>query len=113
MTQFAQRLLRAYTLLLTIAILLTPALVIADPLDDLGAKLTSFMTRAGTIATALVLPAGGLTITALAVKRKMAKTMGDDDAMHRSGNQIVDAIKLTAIAGGAGLLTAIAGSILQ
>jgi hypothetical protein len=109
----SRNLARLYAAFLFACIIIVPTVAFADPLDELQTKMGAFLTKAGLIATGLVLPTGSLTVTVLALKRKAAKVMGDDEAMQRTGNQIVDAIKLTAIAGGASLLTAIAGGIMQ
>lgn len=108
----SRNLARLYAVLLFVCIVIVPTMAFADPLDDLQGKAAGFLTKAGLLATALVIPMGSLTVTVLALKRKAAKAMGDDEAMQRSGNQIVETIKLTAVASGAGLITAIAGGFL-
>gem|GEM_PF-3284480 len=85
----------------------------ADPLDDAGAKLATFLQRAGVIMAGLIPTAGGLAVAALAVKRAAAKAMGEEEGMARSGNHIAEVLKLTAIGMSASLLVAIAGSILK
>jgi hypothetical protein len=102
-----------YALILFGCLMLASNVAMADPLDDVSTKLAGFLTKAGTVATGLIIPTGGLAVTVLALKRKAAKAMGDDDAMARTGNQIADALKLTAIGTGASLLVAVAGSILK
>lgn len=102
-----------YVLILFGCLMLSADPALADPLDDVSTKLSTFLTKAGTIATGLIIPTGGLAVTVLALKRKAAKAMGDDDAMARTGNQIADALKMTAIGTGASLLVAVAGSILS
>lgn len=105
----------SWTRILYLATLLTLVAlpVLADPLDDAGSKVGNFLTKAGGIATGLVPVAGGLAVAALAVKRQADKAMGAEEQMSRTGNQIVDVLKLTGIGMGASLLVAIAGSVLS
>ncbi|MFZ5823451.1 MAG: hypothetical protein ACOY94_03790 [Bacillota bacterium] len=93
-------------------VLLLSSVAFADPLDDAKTQLTEFLTKAATIVSGLIPTAGGLAVAGLAVKRKMAKTMGEEDGMARANNQIVEVLKLTAVGTGASLLVAIAGSAL-
>lgn len=104
-----------WTRVLNLALLLTLIAlpVLADPLDDAGSKVGGFMTKAGGIATGLVPVAGGLAVTALAIKRQADKAMGAEEQMSRTSHQIVEVLKLTGIGMGASLLVAIAGSILS
>jgi len=89
------------------------SVALADPLDDAQSKLSSFLTKSGTIVTGLIPTAGGLAVAGLAIKRKMAKAMGEEETMGRVGNQIVEVLKLTAVGTGASLLVSIAGMVLQ
>jgi hypothetical protein len=94
-------------------VLTMSGIALADPLDDAGAKLGGFLQKAGTIMAGLIPTAAALAIGALAVKRSAAKAMGEEEGMHRSSNQIVEVLKLTAIGTGAALIVAIAGSVLK
>lgn len=94
-------------------VFLLASVAFADPLDDAGAKIGTFLSKAGVIVSGLIPTAGGLAVAGLAIKRKMAKTMGEEEGMARTGNQIVEVLKLTAVGTGASLLVAIAGSVLQ
>lgn len=89
-----------------------PGLGFADPLDDAGAKLGDFMSKAGMIMAGLIPATAGVAIGGLAIKRAASKAMGEEDGMMRAGNQIVEVLKLTAIGTGSSLIVAIAGSVL-
>lgn len=99
--------------LTSLLVLMLSSVALADPLDDAQAKISTFLTKASTVVTALIPLVGGVAVTGLAVKRKMAKAMGEDDTMARTGNQIVEVLKLTAIGTGASLLVGIAGMVLK
>jgi len=88
-------------------------LALADPLDDAGAKLGTFLQRAGLIMTGLIPAAGALAIGGLAVKRSVSKTLGEEEGMNRTSNHIVEVIKLTMVGTAASLIVGIAGSILK
>lgn len=103
-------LLAGYLILFLLAM---SGVALADPLDDAGAKVGSFLQRAGVIMTGLIPAAAGLAVGALAVKRSFDKTLGNEDGMMRSGNQIAEVLKLAAIGTGGSLLVAVAGSILS
>lgn len=94
-------------------LLAAAGLAFADPLDDAGAKVGSFLQKAGMILTGLIPAAAGLAVGGLAIKRAIAKTMGEEEGMARSTNQIVEVLKLTAVGTGSALLVAIAGSVLK
>jgi hypothetical protein len=94
-------------------VFLLAGVAMADPLDDAGAKVGAFLSKAGLIVSGLIPTAGGLAVAGLAVKRKMAKTMGEEEGMARTSNQIVEVLKLTAVGTGASILVSIAGSVLK
>ena len=94
-------------------VLALSGLAFADPLDDAGAKLGSFLQRAGVIMTGLIPSVAALAVGGLAVKRQVSKTMGEEEGMARAGNQIVEVLKLTAVGTGSALIVAIAGSVLK
>lgn len=98
---------------LTLFLLAMSGIALADPLDDVGAKVGDFLQRAGVILTGMIPAAAGLAVGALAVKRSAAKAMGEEDGMARSGNQIAEVLKLAAIGTGGSLLVAVAGSVLS
>ncbi len=89
------------------------SVAMADPLDDAQTKISTFLTKASTVVTALIPTMGGVAVAGLALKRKMAKAMGEDEAMSRTGNQIVEVLKLTAIGTGASILVGIAGMVFK
>jgi hypothetical protein len=85
----------------------------ADALDDAGAKLASFVQKAGNIILGLGTGAGTLALAGIGVRRMVAKAAGEDDVMAKTNSQILDVLKYMAIVGGAGLLASIGGSILK
>jgi len=100
-------------LLATVFLLTLTGIAFADPLDDAGAKIGGFLQKSGLIMAGMIPAASGLAVGALAVKRSAAKAMGEEEGMHRAGNQIVEVLKLTAIGTGASLIVGIAGSVLS
>jgi len=86
---------------------------LADPLDDAGAKVGGFLQKSGLIMSGFIPASAALAVGALAVKRSASKAMGEDEGMHRAGNQIVEVLKLAAIGTGASLIVGIAGSVLK
>lgn len=85
----------------------------ADPLDDAGAQLATFIQKAGNVILGLGTGAGTLALGGIGVRRMVAKAAGEDDVMTKTNGQILDVIKYMAIVGGAGLLASIGGSILK
>jgi len=84
----------------------------AAPIDEAGAKLSAFVQSAGAIMTGLIPAVGALAVAGLAVKRALAKVMGEEESMVRANNQIVEVLKLTAIGTGSALVVAVAASVL-
>lgn len=84
---------------------------LADPLDEAKARLLSFIDKATNVFLALAVPAGGLAMTVLGVKRTLAKAVGDDETMKGSNSQLLGVAKWTAVAVGGGILAKIAASV--
>ncbi|HYG58682.1 MAG TPA: hypothetical protein VD902_11550 [Symbiobacteriaceae bacterium] len=100
-------------LVITFVVFLTATVAHADALDDAGAKLGSFLTRAGLIATGLIPGAGGLAIMSLSIQRKVAKAAGQQDVVNKTSEGIMEVLKLTMVGAGASILVAVAGGILK
>jgi len=100
------------TLMVAAYLALIGGVVQAAPIDEAGAKLSAFVQSAGAIMTGLIPAVGGLAVAGLAVKRALAKVMGEEESMVRANNQIVEVLKLTAIGTGSALVVAVAASVL-
>lgn len=94
-------------------VILAAGICYADPLDDAGARLATFIQKAGNIVLGLGTGAGTLALAGIGVRRMVAKGAGEDDVMAKTNGQILDVLKYMAIVGGAGLLASIGGSILK
>lgn len=93
-------------------VVMAAGVALADPLDDAGARLGSFIQKAGNIVLGLGTGAGTLALSGIGIRRMVAKAAGEDEVLGKTNGQILDVLKYMAIVGGAGLLASIGGSIL-